>query len=187
MSQHYLTLKTILDGSDEKKGLYEDTYFDEDAIYMERNSRNFRSRVSKINHNASELCAYLNQLKATSPEIIKSIYYPKYINPVNFETCKRPSGGYGGLFSITFTTPLASQVFYDNLEVYKGPSLGTNFTLASPYVILAHFNELEWAEQFGVDQNLIRVSVGLEDLQVLIGWFQKAWEAACATVMTESG
>jgi cystathionine gamma-synthase len=52
--------------------------------------------------------------------------------------------------------------------VAKGPSLGTNFTLVCPYTLLAHYNELPWAEEFGVDRFLIRVSVGLETIEVVI-------------------
>jgi len=52
--------------------------------------------------------------------------------------------------------------FYDSLKVSKGPSLGTIFTLVCPYVLLAHYDELDWAESFGIPSHLIRVSVGLE-------------------------
>lgn len=67
-----------------------------------------------------------------------------------------------------------AQKFYDNLAIYKGPSLGTNFTLACPYTILAHYNELEWAKEYGVDRWLIRVSVGLEDPDWLLQTFKDA-------------
>ena len=70
--------------------------------------------------------------------------------------------------------------FFDALETAKGPSLGTNFTLSSPYVILAHYTELEWTAQFGVDPDLVRVSVGLEDAADLEAKFQKALRAASA-------
>jgi cystathionine gamma-synthase len=45
----------------------------------------------------------------------------------------------------------------------KGPSLGTVFTLADPFTLLAHFGELDWAESCGVSRHLIRLSTGLED------------------------
>jgi hypothetical protein len=32
-----------------------------------------------------------------------------------------------------------------------GPGFGTNFTLACPYTILAHYDDLAWAEECGVD------------------------------------
>ena len=52
---------------------------------------------------------------------------------------------------------------YDSMAVCKGPSLGTTFTLACPFTLLAHYGELDWAESCGVSRYLIRISVGLED------------------------
>ena len=40
---------------------YEDNYWPEDAIYMERNSRDFISRIDRINTNAEAIC---DKLKA---------------------------------------------------------------------------------------------------------------------------
>lgn len=72
--------------------------------------------------------------------------------------------------------------FFDVIDTAKGPSLGTNFTLTSPYTILAHYGELEWAAQYGVEANLVRVSVGLEDTEALVGIFGGALEALVAVV-----
>lgn len=38
---------------------YEDNYWLEDAIFMERNSRDFVSRVERINMNAEAICSVL--------------------------------------------------------------------------------------------------------------------------------
>jgi cystathionine gamma-synthase len=57
---------------------------------------------------------------------------------------------------------------YNQLRLNKGPSLGTNFTLACPYLLLAHYPELAWCEGLGMDRHLIRLSVGLEDPDELI-------------------
>lgn len=63
---------------------------------------------------------------------------------------------------------------FDTLETEKGPSLGTNFTLCCPYTLLAHYGELDWAAEFGVDVDLIRISVGLEDTEELVAVFERA-------------
>ena len=42
---------------------YEDNYWPEDAIFMERNSRDFVSRIDRINTNAEAIC---DKLKAAS-------------------------------------------------------------------------------------------------------------------------
>ena len=99
------------------------------------------------------------------------------------------------MLSATFYSKPDAVAFFDNLDTVKGPSLGTNFTLrytlclnssavptlltvdSSPYVILAHYNELEWCESYGVEADLVRFSVGLEETSQLVGTFQRALEA----------
>ena len=99
--------------------------------------------------------------------------YPKF-SPTRqyYDSCRLPEGGYGGLLSATFHSVADAQVFYDHLECQKGPSLGTNFTLASPFVLLAHYGELEWAAGFGCEESLVRFSVGLEETGRLVRAFE---------------
>ena len=61
---------------------------------------------------------------------VKEVYYPKY-SPTRhyYDQCRTPTGGYGGLLSITFWSTSDAIVFFDALATAKGPSLGTNFTL----------------------------------------------------------
>ncbi|RHZ53069.1 cystathionine gamma-synthase [Aspergillus thermomutatus] len=153
---------------------YEDNLWAEDAVFLERNSRDFVSRIEKINNTTEDITALLKE----SP-VVKNVYYPKY-NPsrVFYEEFRTPNGGYGGLFSVTFHSDAEAIAFFDHLEVLKGPSLGTNFTLSSPYTLLAHYNELDWAASFGVESNLVRISVGLEDVSDLRDQVQRALAAA---------
>ncbi|KAK1826866.1 cystathionine gamma-synthase [Podospora conica] len=153
---------------------FEDTYWAEDVIFMERNSRDFASRIDRVNANAEAIAGVLK-----SHPLVKSIYYPQYVESrKNYEACKLPGGGYGGLLSVTFHEQTKAMAFYDAIETAKGPSLGTNFTLVSPYVLLAHYQELEWAASFGVEPNLIRVSVGLEETGHIVKVFESALKAA---------
>lgn len=153
---------------------YEDTYWPEDVIFLERNSRDFMARVDRINVNAEAI----GDVLLASPQV-KTVHYPKY-NPdrANYDACKLPDGGYGGLLSVVFHEKADAVVFYDNLETAKGPSLGTNFTLTSPYVVLAHYAELDWAAGLGVDPDLIRISVGLEETENILEVFRSALLAA---------
>ena len=170
---------------------YEDIYWDQDAIYMERNSRDFVKRVRVINRNAEAVCNLLHsQITAENP-IVKRVYYPKYEARSNYDICRispplgpdgQEEGNFGGLFSVTFTSKVAAEAFFDALPCAKGPSLGTNFTLACPYTILAHFTELEWAARYGVEEGLVRISVGLEDQQELLTWISTSLRQAEAAV-----
>ncbi|CAG8683271.1 22417_t:CDS:2 [Gigaspora margarita] len=164
--RYYEELKKVINNE------YEDLLWGEDAIFLERNSRTFRERIMKINENTEEICKLLKN----SPKV-KNVYYPKYVTPEIYLQYKTVKGGFGGLFSITLYSDLAAQQFFDSLVIAKGPSLGTNFTLACPYTILAHYQELDWASRYGVEPGLIRVSVGLEDKNVLLKMFQQSLDA----------
>jgi cystathionine gamma-synthase len=106
------------------------------------------------------------------------VFYPK-CNPSRryYDEYRTPNGGYGGLLSAVFYCEDDAVRFFDAIETAKGPSLGTNFTLVSPYTLLAHYTELGWAAKFGVEKSLVRISVGLEDRDVLVGVFKKALDA----------
>ncbi|KAK5135173.1 hypothetical protein LTR08_005559 [Meristemomyces frigidus] len=166
-SQYYESLRKVLEVE------YEDNQFEEDSIYLERNSRDYVVRIDRVNHNAEAVVDILRAHPA-----IKQVNYPKYDETRKFyDACRLPNGGYGGLLSATFYSMEDAEVFYDHLETQKGPSLGTNFTLSSPFVILAHYNELDWAAQYGCDATLVRFSVGLEETEALKEVFNKALAA----------
>lgn len=154
---------------------FEDLLWCEDAVVLEQNSRDFQERTLRANINTEKL---LNEvLFPEEGKICKKIYYPTVSSKEtfqNYESVRNKHGGYGCLFSMAFYNEGEAKAFYDSLRVFKGPSNGTNFTLACPYVHLAHHSELEEVSKFGADPNLIRVSVGLEDTQWLLDVFSSA-------------
>ena len=175
--KHYASLKERLITR------YEDIYFDEDAIFMERNSRDFIHRAAQIDANAELVCdlLYASTQQNPSSSPITEVFYPKWQTVAHYTARRRSAvggGGFGGLFSLAFASPRAAEAFYDTLACAKGPSLGTNFTLACPYTILAHYGELDWAARYGVPSSLVRVSVGLEDPAWLRDVFASALRAA---------
>lgn len=179
--RHYPTLRTYMDTN------FEDFYFDEDALYMERNSRDFARRIRTIDDNTSAVCSFLRAHSSAggAPNaVIKDLCYPQWTSRANYDQCRiraredGSEGGFGGLFSVLFTSLPASRAFFDALPCYKGPSLGTNFTLACPYTVIAHYLELEFVAQFGVEEGLVRVSIGMEGRQELLEAFEVALKAA---------
>jgi len=175
--RHYRTLKDHLSSA------YEDMYYGEDALYMERNSRDFQRRIRVIDENTETVCDLLESRSRTGGAI-KRVFYPKWCSRENYEQCRKrdsdgvPTGGFGGLLSLTFRSDAAAKAFFDSLPINKGPSLGTNFSLACPYTVIAHFTELKWAAEYGVEEGLVRVSVGMEGKEDLLGRFKIALEAA---------
>lgn len=149
---------------------YENINWHQDLACLLSNSEDYRERIKRINKTCEQLCDYLS-----SVESIEEVYYPKYKAQENYLQCRKPEGGYGGLFSLVFKGgEVQARKFYDALDVCKGPNLGTNYTLVCPFVLLAHYDELEWAESCGIKSHLVRVSVGLEDIEDLINRFKEA-------------
>ncbi len=142
----------------------------EDLALIEQYSRDFPERMDIINANAEALCDWLRVQTE-----VETVYYPKFTTPEPYRAVMKEEGGYGGLFSLLLKDPAAhTESFYDRLRVSKGPSLGTDFTLACPYTLLAHYGELEDVEAHGVSRWLVRVSVGMEEAADLIERFAEA-------------
>ncbi len=128
-----------------------------DALAMVYNSEDFPERNSRINETTELLADFMNN----HPDV-DTVWYPKFVAPL-FTKYQHADGGFGGLFSIHLGSHICQRTFYDVLNVAKGPSLGTNFTLVCPYTLLAHYHELDFALTHKVPPNLIRIAVGLED------------------------
>jgi cystathionine gamma-synthase len=162
-STHYPTLHHLLLKESPSNSLL----WHEDALVLELNSRDFVARSTRTSANAAALAAWLEQHPA-----VEEVYYPR--DGDGFEEVARPGAGRGCLLSFVLKDPAKAPAVYDNLMVSKGPSLGTNFTLCCPYTLLAHYTELEWAAKCGVRADLLRVSVGLEDIEDLKQRFARA-------------
>ncbi|MEB3158361.1 MAG: PLP-dependent transferase [Synechococcus sp.] len=146
---------------------------DADAICLEEASRDVRQRIPQLNAHCSALAERLRHHPA-----VKRVLHPTQCS--TFQALMRPGAGHGCLLSFELKGGLdAAERVYDALAVSKGPSLGTNFTLCCPYVLLAHYDELAWANECGVPAHLLRVSVGLEDPDTLWQRFERALGEAC--------
>ena len=144
--------------------------FSLDALVLEVNSRHFEERCRAMNENASELIEFLSDHPS-----VEQMWHPSTTTRANYEEVMREDRGFGSLFSMKLKGGVeAASRFYDRIELSKGPGLGTNFSLVCPYALLAHYDELDWAESCGVPRDLIRVSVGLEEPDELLKRYESA-------------
>ena len=96
----------------------------------------------------------------------------------NYQAMLRPGAGAGALITLELKADL--RTVYDRLQVVKGPSFGLEFTLAAPFLWLAHFSEVTTPEgraglrRAGLDPDLLRVSVGLEPIEDVWAAFEHA-------------
>lgn len=140
-----------------------------DAVALELNSRDFADRVRVMSRNSMALY----ELLAEHPAVGK-VFHSITDRSGIYDHLLRQDGGHGCLLSFVLKDPEKARAVYDAMEFCKGPSLGTRFTLACPYTLLAHYDELEWAENCGVDRTLIRVSCGIEPAEVILDRMKRA-------------
>ena len=128
-------------------------------------------RVQRQCENAEEVSAYL----AGHPKAAK-VYQPGLKNHPDHEVARRVLGGNGGLVSFelavesTETARQAAFRFLNSLELcVRAPSLGDIYTLAIHPATSSH-RELSPSRRarLGVEENLIRVSLGIEHPEDII-------------------
>ena len=90
----------------------------------------------------------------------------------------RSPGATGGIISFSVRGPL--EAFYDRLRLPKGPSFGMRTTLICPFMFLAHYDLVTTDEgraqlrANGLDPNLLRLCVGTEPSDEIIGVLAEA-------------
>jgi cystathionine gamma-synthase len=127
--------------------------------------------VVQMDANARRLADYLK----THPAV-KKVHYAGFSD--HFAEVAKSAGSGGAIVSIELYAEI--DLFYDALDVMKGPSFGTEFTLVCPFMYLAHYDLVTSAEgrgflaSIGIDPDLIRISVGIEPIENIIRTFEKA-------------
>jgi len=138
------------------------------------NIQDYENRMKLVSENTKLLIEYLKKSKAVSQ--IYSVLHEDSFD--NFMKISKHEDALPGLISVVFDKELA--FYYDKLNLPKGPSLGTEFTLAMPYVYLAHYELVKTEEgrkqllNSGLYPELLRISVGIEPIEELIQIFKNA-------------
>ena len=133
----------------------------------------YEQRMQKINANTIKLIKYLEK----APFVDELFHTLKEENYVKVMAHKE---AVGGIISLTFNKSF--QKVYDLLNFPKGPSLGTEFTLLMPYVYLAHYDFItcekgrNFLKQNNIPIDLIRIAVGIEDIEDIIEEFERIKE-----------
>ncbi|OQR98915.1 cystathionine gamma-synthase [Thraustotheca clavata] len=167
----------LLAGLDGQSYLYEG-----DAQTLLDASADIHERRARVNFNAAIIA---DRLKAHP--LVESIYYPKFVNTAMYKRYSIEEGdAFGPLLSFIVRGGYdIAKIVYDTFNFAKGPSLGTNFTLSIPYTILSHSSEFEYVESCGVRRDLIRISIGLEDVEEIWSHFSVALEKGAIALNSE--
>jgi O-acetylhomoserine (thiol)-lyase len=156
-----------------KKGLRDagGTLSPEAAHSISIGSETLALRLDRSCSNAITLANYFE----AHPNI-KKVFYPGLGTHPQHETAKKLFANFGSLMSIELDEKVDCFPFLNKLElVVKSSNLGDTRTLAIP---VAHtiFNELgaEKRAEMGISDNMIRLSIGIEDIDDLLQDFGNA-------------
>ncbi|KAJ5287762.1 Pyridoxal phosphate-dependent transferase major region subdomain 2 [Penicillium angulare] len=142
---------------------YEETFFPGDVAVLYSNSQDFLHRLQATNSNAEIVAA-----KLASHPAVERVYYPSLITKNHYDRIRRRDGGYGHLLSIVFRDNDTAIRFYDGVNIFKGPSFGMTFSILIAYAQLATKDKQPRQEELGVPSHLVRISIGMEDVDILL-------------------
>jgi len=133
---------------------------------LERSLKTLGLRVEKQNQNAMAIARHL----ATHPSV-KRVYYPGLESHPGFDVARKQMRGFGGMLSFQLESrTVNTRRFLERLAlIMPAVSLGGVDTIVCAPAETSHV-KLSAAEraEMGIDDGLLRLSVGVEDVQDLI-------------------
>lgn len=140
---------------------------------LQRSLQTLSVRMERINENALQLARFLDQHPGVS-----AVFYPGLPDHAGHSLASRQMSGFGGIITFTLEPEVEPVSFQRRLKlIYSGNSLGELFTsLNSPILASTSIGELSDAEResLGVTRQLVRLSVGIEDVPDLIDDLEQA-------------
>ena len=139
-----------------------------------RGLKTFEVRMERLNRNGLEVARYLEK-----HPMVESIYYPGLENHVHHEIAKSQMKGYGSVVTFLIKGNEAEvNRFINNLKLcYVGPSFGGVETLIThPFSMSYYDYPREELVKIGIHENLLRLSVGIEDTRDIIDDLEQAFK-----------
>lgn len=139
-----------------------------DAAYsVIRGMKTLELRINRQNESALKIARYLEE----HPKVA-SVFYPGLESNKGHEIAKKQMNGYGGILSFELKGGYDSvkKLLHNMKFVHLAASLGSVSTLAGPPRTTSHVElSEEQRKQLGISESLIRYSVGIENVEDLIG------------------
>ena len=141
------------------------------CFLLERSIKTLALRVEKHNHNAQ----YVADALSSNP-LIKKVFYPGLTSHKNHDIAKRQMHGFGGMLSFDLDKKLTAKLFLKKLNMIK-PSMslaGVESTVIQPSLTSHALLSPQEREALGISDNLLRLSVGLENKEDILADIEQA-------------
>lgn len=138
-----------------------------------RSSKTLAVRMDRHESNAMQIAAYC----AEHPRVHVT-HYPGLLSHPQHALAQRQMSGYGGMISIELGSLAAATAFTKALKVFTlAESLGGVESLVCHPVSMTHGSiPKEQRDRLGVTEGLVRLSVGIEDVEDLLADLEQAFQ-----------
>ena len=132
---------------------------------LERSIKTLSVRVNAQNQNALDLAKFLDH-----NSLIKKVFYPGLENHLSHEIASKQMNGFGGMMSFEVTDKINSEDFVSDLKIIS-PTMslaGVESSITSPSKTSHKKVDPQIRKKLGISDNLLRFSVGIEDIEDLM-------------------
>ena len=147
-----------------------------DSYLTLRGLKTLPVRIKQHQANATEVAKFLRAHPA-----VEKVYFPGFVDHPSHELAKKQQAGFGAMMSFELRGgEQAVKALFDELELFTlAQSLGGVESLISHPATMTHAGMEKQAQiEAGISQNLIRISVGIEDVEDLITDLDKALDCS---------
>ena len=145
-----------------------------DSFLVLRGIKTLHLRVQRHCENGEKVAAFLSN----HPEVEK-VYYPGLPDHPFHEIAKKQMSGFGGMVSFTFKSGKKADAisFLEKLKVFTlAESLGGVESLANHPALMTHASiPEEKRKEIGITDDLVRLSIGVEDIADLLADLEQAF------------
>ncbi len=140
---------------------------------LERSMKTLGVRVAKHNENAQLVAEFLDK-----HDLVEKVYYPGLINHPNHHIAKEQMHGFGGMMSFELKEILDAEKFQKNLKMIKASMslAGVESTILMPSLTSHALLSTEERKKQGISENLLRLSVGIENIEDIIADLNQAFK-----------
>lgn len=144
-----------------------------DCWLILRSTKTLAVRMERHNQNAIALANFLKESR-----LVNKVIYPGLNEHPQYELAKKQMTGFGGMISIDTGDPERSKLLLKKVKIFTlAESLGGVESLICHPATMTHASvPKEERERFGITDSLVRLSVGIEDIEDLIEDIRKALE-----------
>jgi len=142
-----------------------------DCWLILRSTKTLAVRMERHNSNAMRIAKHLEK-----SSYVKKVYYPGLESHPQHSLAKKQMSGFGGMISVDFGDIDLAKKVLKNVKIFiLGESLGGVESLISHPASMTHASVPKAErEKYGFTDSLVRLSVGIEDVEDLIEDIEQA-------------